>query len=150
MTRRGIALAAALLAVPLAGCAGAGGGGVNPALLSPKVVLDVRLDGVPVVFVHSAFGERAYDRIEVALDNGTARESILAYSLETPLNRSSFFLEVRVRAGESRFAMRGTVALDAERDRAEVALLSESGEWSAPRTFGLPYERILDRLGESA
>lgn len=148
MSRGAWLLVSALLAAPLAGCAGADGGGVNPALLAPKLIVDVRVDGTPVAYVHSAFGEHAYDRIEVALDNETAREASLAYSLEAPLNRSSFFFEVTARAGESRFAARGTIALDAEKDRALVSLLAPDGDWTNPDYKGLPYAIILDRQGE--
>lgn len=141
-----LVLAAAAAAVALAGCT-TQGSEVNPNLLAPKLIVDVDVDGTPLVYVHSAFGERAYDVIEVRVDNETRGAEHYAYSLEEKLDSHDFFLEVDVRAGESRFDFAGRVVLDLADERAFVTVLDEKGEWGDPRASNLPYEGILDRRG---
>lgn len=143
----GLLLALVLVgAGPLAGCTRAEN--VNPNLLAPKLVLDVTLHGDPLVYVHSAFTERAYDRIELSLDNASRRTAQYAYSLEERLNVTGAFLEVNVRSGESRFKFRGTFDIGPDSERVRVTVLDEKGEWADPRTFHLPFERILERVGD--
>lgn len=141
-----LASLALLMAVPLlAGCA-TDGEPANPNLLAPKVVVDALPDGSLTIFVHSAFGERRYDRLEILVDNASESVRTASFSIEHRVNRTPAFLEVRAASGEETFRFQGLVALPPVRDeRIEVAFVSEEGEWSEAREYGLPFERILER-----
>lgn len=119
----------------------------NPNLLAPKVVLDMLPDGDIALFVHSAFGERRYDSITLALDNETIDTRSQAFSLEHRMNQTQFFLDVSARSGESEFRLRGAFDLNttATQPRIDVSLLDSRTGWADERTYGLPFERILDR-----
>lgn len=139
-----LGLTALIVAAALAGCTRAEP--VNPNLLAPKMVLNVDDAAQPVIFVHSAFGERVYDRIEVAINNSTLRTVEERYSLEQNLDLTNSFLEVRASHGESEYAFRGDVSLEDDGERLQVVELRPNGEWSEPRSYNLPYATILDRV----
>lgn len=141
-----VALALLVVVAGLAGCTRAEP--VNPNLLAPKLILDVAQDGDLIAFVHSAFGERTYDRIELSFDNETLRVVEHAYSLEERLNSTRGFLHVAAASGDSTFAFRGVVALDDENDRFVVSALGTDGEWAGKRPYSAPFERILEREPE--
>lgn len=135
-------LAALLMASALAGCAGEA---ANPSLTAPKVVVQDKPDGNVTIFVHSAFGERVYDWISVSVDNRTLENRTLVFSWEGSIPQRAFFMDVRAGAQGQLYDLRATVALDVVQERATVAFLEPDGDWTEPREFGLPFERILDR-----
>ncbi|HVL47451.1 MAG TPA: hypothetical protein VM889_02740 [Candidatus Thermoplasmatota archaeon] len=129
---------------PLAGCAEAPV--TNPNLHAPKLVLDRTVDNMTELYIHSAFGERAYDQITIALDNETLGQRSFGYSLDLTTPATRFFLTATVRSGESRFAWNGMVDLDVDRDRVSIApWLEKKNVTEEPRTFALPFEMILDK-----
>lgn len=137
--RRGWALSL-LGAALLAGCASG-----NPNTLAPKLVVDAREAGGLTVFVHSAFGERAYDRLQVRLDNATTLGRVDAFSLEEPLDRSGFYLEVEATLETETYEVRGRVDLLPDGESVSVAFVDGEGRWADAREFSLPFERILER-----
>lgn len=145
-------LAPIVLSAIVAGCT-LGGQPANPNLLAPKLLLDAQ-PGAPeaTVYVHSAFGEHDYDWVSLAVDNVTVANRTHVFSLEERVPATSFFLTVRVGVSGQVYAMQGRVELDGPREKAHVAFLDEAGAWNGPRTFSLPFERLLDRVaeGESA
>lgn len=135
---------ALLLSGGVAGCLVGGGGGGNPNLLAPKLVVQPRLDGNVTVFVHGAFREQTYDRLAVAVDNETLSDRTDVFSAEERVPRSGFFLVVSAHAGDQLYESRARIDVDAADERVRVSVL-DGRDWSEPRSYGWPYEHILDR-----
>lgn len=138
---------ALLMLLPLmAGCA-SGGEPSNPNLVAPKVVVDALPNGNWTVFVHSSFGERRYESIEVRIDNETVSARTQAFSVEHDIETAPFFLEVRVVASASTYQYRALVAPAGEESTgAELVTVSLDGKWGDARRVGLPYQEILERV----
>lgn len=141
-------LVALLFASALAGCSGQEP--ANPNLAAPKLVLSPRADGNLTVFVHSAFGERTYDWIVLRADNGTVANLTDVFSLEQRLPMEGTFLEVAAQTGATYYHVRARIDPDADQERMRIAILDDEGGWSDPRSVSLPYERIVERVEESA
>jgi hypothetical protein len=135
-----------LLAAAMAGCT-LGGETANPNLLVPKLLLDAQ-PGAPnaTVYVHSAFGDHAYDWMSLDVDNVTIANRTDVFSLEEQVPATGFFLTVRAGASGQVYEMKGRIDLDGDRQKARVAFLEDATDWNAPRTFNLPFERLLDRV----
>lgn len=135
-----------LVVAALGGCTTGEPASPNPNLAAPKLVVAARDDGNFTVFVHAAFGERAYDWLSLSLDNRTVANRTTAYSLEQQVNGTGFFLDVGAATQGQLYAYRARVEIlpAANGDRARVSTLDEQGRWSDPRTFNLPLEQILD------
>jgi hypothetical protein len=139
---KGAWVMALLAAIALAGC---GTQPANPSLAAPKLVVAARPDGNATVFVHSAFGERAYEWIAITVDNQTMVNRTSAFSVETSLT-TGFYLEVAAQAGDEVYVLRARVDVFAPEERASVSLVDPQGEWpKEAESFGLPFERLLDR-----
>jgi hypothetical protein len=136
---------ALLLVAALSGCA-TGEPGPNPNLAAPKLLVAARADGNFTVYLHAAFGERAYDWLSIAVDNRTVANRTAAYSLEDTVNGTSFFLDVGASSSGQLYEYRARVDVlpATSGDRVRVATLDADGTWSDPRTFSLPLEQILD------
>lgn len=142
---RTVLLPLVLLAGGLSGCMG-GDEPANPNLLAPKVVFDVASDGSYVVFVHSAIGERRYDRLELLVDNETVAEREDAFSLEHRIGDLPAYVEVRTLSGTTQFHFRAGLQADPDSEEAlAVSLVDADGDWAEPRRFSLPFERFLER-----
>lgn len=135
------------LLVALAGCAGPDGGGANPNLLAPKVVVGARPDGNVTVFVHGAFREQIYNWVLVRVDNATLSNRTWTFSSEERVDRAGFFLEVEAGTADALYRSRLRVDVDAAEDRVRIAFLGEEG-WDDPRQYGVPFEHIVDRPRE--
>lgn len=142
-------LTAILLAGGLAGCAGQDGGGANPNLLAPKVVVQARPDGNVTVFVHGAFREQLYEWVLVRVDNATLSNRTWAFSSEERVDRTGFFLEVEAGTVDALYRSRARIDVDPDQDRVRVSFLDVEG-WQNPRQYGLPFEHIVDRPREVA
>ncbi|HEX2022216.1 MAG TPA: hypothetical protein VHH36_05850 [Candidatus Thermoplasmatota archaeon] len=134
--------AAVILAATLAGCAQ----DANPHLIAPKLVLAPLEDGNLTLYVHGAFQDRMYDRIELSIDNQTPIVREDAFSLETRLPASGFFLRVTAWAAESRYEARARVDVDAADERVVIAELDEDAQWASPSSYALPHERVIGRV----
>lgn len=134
-----------LLGAALSGCAGGSDTG-NPNLVAPKVVLALRADGNLTLYLHSAFGEHRYDWLEVRVDNATIANRTSAFSLEESTNATGFFLDVAAEAQGQLYQYRARVDLAraGATENLRVATVDDEGTWSEPRSFGLPYQQILD------
>lgn len=135
-----------LLACLAAGCTT--GEPANPNLAAPKVVVAPRDDGTLTLFVHSAFGERMYDFIEVRIDNETRGNRTRAFSWEAEVPEDGFFLEVVAGSGAQLYEIRARVDVAPDGEKALVAFHDAAGsgdDWSEPRSYALPFERILER-----
>lgn len=137
---RGLVVLAAL-AGALSGCTQAPA--TNPNLLAPKLVIDYTVDGRTELYMHSAFGERAYDNLTVTLDNVTLARRTFGFSLDVTTERTAFFLSAYARAGASRFSWQGQVVLSPVNDTLAVVPWAEDGPLGE-RTGGLPYEILLE------
>lgn len=142
-------LAPLVLGAVLAGCT-LGGDSANPNLLAPKILLDAPRDGNATVYVHSAFGEHDYEWLTLQADNVTLANRTGAFSLEERVPSGGFYLSVRVGASGQVYEMRGRVDLDPARQKVHVAFHDGAGAWDEPRTFSLPFERLLDRVATEA
>lgn len=145
MSARAVALL--LLAGALSGCAGGEGGGANPNLLAPKLVVQQRPDGNVTVFAHGAFREQLYEWIAVSVDNASRVNRSWSYSVEEVVNASGFFVEVEAGTPESRYEVRARIDLNETAERVRVSFLEDEA-WAEPRVYGLPFEHILDRPRE--
>ena len=146
MSARAVALI--LLAGAFAGCAGGDGGGANPNLLAPKLVVQQRPDGNVTVFAHGAFREELYDWIALAVDNASVVNRTWAYSVEETVASTGFFVEVEAGTVDARYEVRARLDVNETSERVKVSFL-EDDEWAEPRVFGLPFEHILDRPREA-
>lgn len=117
----------------------------NPNLAAPKVVVALDPDNVPTVYVHSAFGERMYEWIEVRVDNETIGNRSNVFSWESSVASHSFFLEVFAESGTQLYEVRALIEIQPTDQQAEISFLQGSSRWSEPRSFGLPFERIMER-----
>jgi hypothetical protein len=139
---------ALLLALLVGGCT-SGGGGRNPNLLAPKVVVDPRPDGNVTLFVHGAFRDQVYDWVSLSVDNATRANRTGAYSLEERVPAPGFFLDVQAAVGAQSYEARGRVDVLPSGDRVRVALLDKNG-WGDPKSYGAPYELVLDHPSPGA
>lgn len=137
---RAVCVLALAAAAGLAGCASG-----NPNALAPKLVVDLRPEGGLTVFIHSAFGEHAYDSLSVRLDNATTRQRVSSFSLEESFPSEGFYLEVEASLEGETYAVRGRVDLGPDREHVQVAFVDAEDQWSDAREFSLPFERILER-----
>lgn len=137
------ALSALVLCALLAGCTA---GTANPHLLAPKLVVHPLPDGNVTVYVHSAFGERPYDRLDLLLENATVATRTDAFSLETKVASSGFFAEVNAQAEQETYLLRARIDIDPLEKRVRVVVLDDKGVWGEPQTYALPYERIIERV----
>ena len=142
------ALALILLAGVLSGCAGGDGGGGNPNLLAPKLVVQQRPDGNVTVFAHGAFREQLYEWMSISVDNESLTNRTWAYSLEEVVNGTGFFVEVEAGTEDARYLVQARIDVNETAERVRVAFL-EDAEWAEARVFGLPFEHILDRPREA-
>lgn len=140
-------LLALLVAGMLPGCAGTDGGGSNPNLLAPKVVVGARPDGNVTIFVHGAFREQLYEWVLVRVDNATRSNRTWTFSSEERVDQAGFFLEVEAGTAEARYLSRARIDVNATGDRARVSFLDADG-WNDPRQFSLPFEHVVDRPRE--
>lgn len=139
-------LVAGLVCILMAGCTSEGGT-TNPNLLAPKLVLDQREEGNVTVFVHSAFGERAYDWIRVSVDNRTLVNRTEAFSIEEDLGAAGIHLTIEAGVADQRYALQVRIDEANADGKLRVSVLDiADDEWADPRTTGLPYERILERV----
>ena len=138
---------ALLAAVAMGGCAN--GEPSNPNLAAPKLVLAARPDGAnATVFIHSAFGERTYEWIELRVDNTTHLNRTAAFSVEETLPLG-FYFEAWAEAGDAVYQLRGRVDLFVVEERASVSLVNADGRWpDDPESYGLPFEHLLERRSE--
>lgn len=135
----------AVLLVAAAALAGCFEPAAQSPLYTPKVVLDLMDDDRLQVFVHSQFGERAYDRLVLRVDNETVAAENHTHALVTKLDATGFFLEVEAVADEeSVFTFDARIDLSRDKERLEVTRLGEDG-WADTRSFGIPYEDFLKR-----
>ncbi|MEA3200692.1 MAG: hypothetical protein QOE90_2120 [Thermoplasmata archaeon] len=134
-----------LVLAALSGCTGQSGV-ANPNLQAPEIVLAPRPDGNFTVYVHAAFGDRAYEWLSLSLDNRTVVNRTHAYSLEEAINGTSFFAVVSAAAGDQLYDWRARVEIVPSEgtEHARIARLGETNEWGEPRTYSLPYTQILD------
>jgi len=137
--------ASLLLLAALSGCAGQGSV-ANPNLQAPEIVLAPRPDGNFTIYVHAAFGDRAYEWLSLSLDNRTVANRTLAYSLEEPVNGTSFFVTINAASGDQLYDWRAHIDIEPSdgTEHARIARLDERNAWSDPRTYSLPYTQILD------
>jgi hypothetical protein len=135
-----------LVVAALCGCAAGEPGSPNPNLSAPKLVVAARADGNYTIYLHAAFGERAYDWLSLAIDNRTVANRTASYSLEEAVNGTSFFVEVGAASQGQLYEYRGHVDVlpSASGTRVRFAALSDSGAWSDPRTYNMPFAQILD------
>lgn len=141
-------LARALALTALALCAGClAGEPVNPNIAAPKLLVQPREDGNVTLFVHSAFGERAYDWIALSIDNASVANRTDAFSLEEQVASLGFYAEVEAGANDQVYLARVRVDVVPEDERALVSFLDEQGKWSDPRPYALPFGTILERRG---
>lgn len=135
-------IVALLATVALAGCAAQP---ANPSLSAPKLVVAARPDGNATVFMHSAFGERAYEWISLSADNQSLTNRSSAFSVEASL-LSGFYLDAAAQAGEEVYVLRARIDVFAAEERASVSLVDSEGKWpDEAESFGLPYEHLLER-----
>ena len=132
-------LAVLLACVALGGCSD----NANPSLAAPKLVLAPREDGRVEAFLHAAFGERLYERLELAVDNATVAAEEDVFSLERTLDNASFYFEVTALTDREEYALRGHASLLREDEQFEIAFHGLDGEWTEPQDFGTPFERVL-------
>lgn len=143
------ALALLLVAGALSGCAGGDGGGANPNLLAPKLVVQQRPDGNVTVFAHGAFREELYDWMAVGVDNASLVNRTWAYSVEEIVESPGFFVEVQAASDDVLYRVRARIDVNETSERVRVSFL-EDDEWAEPRLFGLPFEHILERPREAS
>lgn len=127
----------------LAGCTG--NEPANPNLAAPKVLVQPRPDGQVTLFVHSAFGERSYEWLHVAVDNVTLVNRTYGFSVEETVAPAGFFLAVSAQAGQQLYETRARIDLDVAEERAVVSFQEADGKWSEPRPYSLPFGTILER-----
>lgn len=128
--------------------AGCTAGTTNPHLLAPKLVIFPQQDGNVTLYVHAAFGERMYESMELAVDNSTIATRADAFSLETKVASDAFFVEVTTRSIDETYHLQARVDVDRPTARVRFVPQQETGEWGAPDTYSLPYERIIERVAE--
>jgi len=133
-------------AAALSGCAAGQPASPNPNLAAPKLVVAARADGNFTVFMHAAFGDRAYDWLTLSLDNASVANRTSAYSLEQAVNGTGFFLDVGASSQGQLYQYRARIDVipGASGDRLKASVLDDEGRWSEPRTFNMPFEQILD------
>lgn len=136
---------ALLAGAALAGCAG--GDAANPNLAAPKLVVAARPDGNLTLFVHGAFGDRLYEWIHVRVDNATLVNRTAAFSAEES-RAAGFYLEASAQVSQEVYVLRARIDHDPAQERAIVSLVSMDAEWADAETFGLPFERLLERRSE--
>lgn len=136
-------LVALVAAAALAGCAV--GQPANPNLAAPKLLVQARPDGNVTLFVHSAFGERAYEWLALRIDNGTTVNRTQSFSLEEQTGARGFYVEVAGGTIEQLYESRVRIDIVPDGERAMVAVLDAEGEWTEPRRYDMPYSVILER-----
>lgn len=134
---------ASLLLAGLGGCT-TSGGGTNPNLLAPKLVVQPRHDGNVTLFVHGAFRDESYDWLRVSVDNVTVLNRTSAFSAEEDIASRGFFVDVTAVAGLQLYQTRARVDVNDTAERVRVSFLQEDG-WTDAKSFGFPFEHILDR-----
>ena len=112
-----------------------------PLLGNPKILLDRTEDNFTRVYVHSAFGERAYDRIEVRIDNATVAEDNDTYALVHKTERTAFALDVEARSPLANYTT--TVLVRMVEDGARVAITEGDG-FDAFREVDLPWQKVVE------
>lgn len=133
-----------MMASLLGGCAG-GESPANPNLLAPKAILAAKPDGNATIYVHSAFGDHEYDWIEVVLDNVTLENRTDVFSFEADVPEPHYMLEVSAGAGNQVYHLRSRIDIASGREKALVAIENDDGTWGDAKSFGLPWEHILNR-----
>lgn len=126
-----------------AGCVG--GAEQAPLYGNPKILLDRTVDNLTRVYVHSAFGERAYGEISVRIDNATVASAEDTYALVHKTNLTSFALEVEARSPAANYTTVVLVRMLAE--DAEVAIAEDEG-FDAFREVALPWQKVVDERRE--
>lgn len=135
-------LLALLIGASLAGCTAQP---ANPSLAAPKLVIGSRPDGNATVFIHSAFSERAYEWIAIAIDNETRENRTDAFSIELNL-QPGFYMDASAGWKSEVYQLRGRVDVFAKEERASVSLVSGDDTWATQaESFGLPYQHLLER-----
>lgn len=134
---------ACILAAIASGCTA--GEPANPNLAAPKLVVAPRPDGNATVFIHSAFGERVYEWIELKVDNGSVGNRTSSFSMEEVAPRAAF-IEARAMFGDTLYEFRARIDVFPADERASVTLVEANGEWARePESFELPYEAFLEQ-----
>lgn len=145
---KGLALAVLLGAVALAGCFDAPA--AKSPLYAPKLVVDTMEDDRIELFVHNAWGERAYERIVLRVDNATLVDENHTHAAILKVPGEGFYLDVSVQArDEGAFAFTGRLDFLPEEERLRVVPHDPAAEaehqWGDERMFNLPHERVLHR-----
>lgn len=125
----------------VSGCAG--DDPANPNLAAPKIVVAPRPDGNASVFIHSAFGERQYDWIQLRVDNATIANNTAVFSIEQIVG-PGVDVDAAAGAGDAVYVFRARIDVHPVEERASVAFLTHEGEWLEAESFGLPFERLLE------
>ena len=137
---------ACILAVAASGCTA--GEPANPHLAAPKLVIAPREDGNATVFIHSAFGERVYEWIELKVDNVSVGNRTSSFSMEEVAPRAAF-IEARAVYADALYEYRARIDVFPVDERASVTLVEADGDWARePESFELPYEAFLERRSE--
>ncbi|HVL86792.1 MAG TPA: hypothetical protein VM681_02095 [Candidatus Thermoplasmatota archaeon] len=149
--RAGFLLAAPLLFLVLAGCAGptAPGPGLPGSSLPPALLVDRSHAGTLQLYVHAKHAVVRYDWINVSLENETVRAHRQAYALDAVLETSAGHVEVTVDDGTLSWSFAAYLRLNetASPRLLETRLFNGTayGEW---RNLTLPHERLLQRGDE--
>ncbi|MFA5862305.1 MAG: hypothetical protein WDA16_11485 [Candidatus Thermoplasmatota archaeon] len=133
---------AVLLVAGLGGCLSSGGG-TNPNLLAPKLVMQPRPDGNVTLFVHGAFRDASYDWLSISVDNVTISNRTDAFSTEETVAVPGFFVEVTAATALQVYQSRARVDVDMTTERVRVSFLQENG-WTEAKSYAYPFEHILE------
>lgn len=112
-----------------------------PLLGNPKLLLDRTEDNLTRVYLHSAFGERAYARLTVRLDNATVAESNDTYALVHKTASTAFALSVEARSPLANYTT--TVLVRVLDEGADVAVF-DGEDYEEFREVGLPWQKVVE------
>ncbi len=141
----GSALILLLPALLLAGCVdGNGPSSLGNPLPNPKLILYVKPDGGFEVYVHGAVRERAYDRIEIIVDNVTRRVDEYAYASVSALASDAKRLRVTVEDGTERYVFTADLTLNLSANTADLRD-HRAADTDVFETVKLPWSKIIAR-----
>lgn len=118
-----------------------------PVLGNPKILVDRDATNATRIYVHSAFGERAYDRIALEIDNVTVAEQNDTYALVYRTADQDFHLRLEVESDGAVFAVEALVRPGDDGEDALVAVLADDG-YEDLRPVGLPWEKLVEKRTE--
>lgn len=145
MTGRAWAILLILLAVPtLAGCARPLD--QNPHLLAPKLIVN-RAPGSPEMelYVHSAVGERQYDRLLLHVDNATVQARNGTYGIIHRIPLGQTYVTVEALTGENRYQLDALIIPTPTGTRADI-IVFHAGKEVDRRTVDLPWDKLLEKV----